>query len=113
MAEEAYTYLYNDVEIVFPSGDPSVEDIYINSKVGSIAFDILNPDGAIINLLACNVPKHMVDEGYSIPDVEMEESPSSPYMTTSFNEFLVSPNWLRVKSDGAGEVKFRLRANSF
>ncbi len=113
MADELYQYLLNDLELVFPAGDPIFKDIYINSKVGSVAFDVLNPDGAIVNLLACNVPKHIVDDGYLIPDIEMEESPSSPYMVTSFNEFLVSPNWLRIKSNGAGEVKFRLRANSF
>ena len=109
----AYSYLRGDIEINLVSGVASVVDVYVNARALNIIFDIINEGGASVYFLACNAPKTLVDDGYVIPDAEMEASPASPITASVFNQNIVAPNFIRLKSDGVGEVKFRARANGF
>ena len=108
-----YRVLVNDLEVEFPLYATS-EEIYVEAHVANVVYDVIIEagHGTEVSIQGHNAERISYEKGlYTVPDSETSSPSDSPYTSSIFNRVIISPNFLRVKTNGAGPAKIRFRGN--
>ena len=88
----------------------TTRNLFIENNVQKVVFDVIT-DGTPVQIFAFNADRNLLlNTNIEIPDSETSSPDYSPITSPLFNRVIVSPNFLRFKTEIDGTVTIRLRA---